>query len=90
MSVHEIPRRTHGEEKLAILETVHERGNVRLSTLRETLALEEGSATDTLLELREADLVSTCPVRGERDSVVASLPRLRESEATKLYGLVYN
>ncbi len=90
MSTYETPRTTSGEDKLAILEAVCRRNNVRFSTLTEHLSLDDAAAYDALIDLRSADLVSTCPLRNENDSIVASLPRLRAHERTKLHRLVYN
>lgn len=92
MSVYELPRRTahDPEDKLAILETVLRHDSVRLSTLMETLSLDATDASDVLLELRDADLVSACPLDSEDDSIVSSLPRLRNHERTKVHRLIYN
>lgn len=90
MSAHDtVHRPVQTDEKLAILETVLRRNSVRFSTLTETLSLDDATAYDALLELRSADLVSTCALRGEDDSVVTSLPRLRGYERTKLHRLIY-
>lgn len=91
MSTYELPRRIphDPEEKLAILETVLQHNSIRLSTLAETLSL-DGDTSDVLLELRNADLVSACPLDGEDDSIVTSLPRLRSQERTKIHRLIYN
>lgn len=92
MSAYELPRHTahDPEDKLAILETVLQYDSVRLSTLMETLSLDATDASDVLLELRDADLVSACPLDGEDDSIVSSLPRLRNHERTKVHRLIYN
>lgn len=91
MSVHEIPRRTRyrSDEKLAILELVLQRNSVRLSTLMETLSLDDADTHDVLIELRDDDLVSACPL-DEDDLIVTSLPRLRNHERTKIHRLIYN
>jgi transcription initiation factor IIE alpha subunit len=90
MSVHEPTRRVGGSDaKVAILETVLRRNNVRLSALVESLSLDANDARELLLELRDAELVSACRL-DEDDLVVTSLPRLREYERTKLHRLVCN
>lgn len=90
MSAHDpVHRPVHAGEKLAILETVLRQNNVRLSTLTESLSLDDADARSVLSELRSDELVSTCPLRGENDSIVTSLPRLRGYERTKLHRLVY-
>ncbi|MDL5362140.1 hypothetical protein [Halalkalicoccus sp. NIPERK01] len=90
MSTYETPRTASVEDRLAILETLSRQNNVRFSDLTERLSLDEAVAYDALTDLRNADLVSTCPLRGEDDSIVASLPRLRAQERTKLHRLLYN
>jgi transcription initiation factor IIE alpha subunit len=89
MSVHRPPHPTHIETKLTILETVLRQNNVRLSALAERLSLDDSDTHSVLSELRNDELVSTCPLRGEDDSVITSLPRLRGYERTKLHRLVY-
>lgn len=91
MSVHEPTRhvRTGSDAKVAILETVLQRNNVRLSALAESLSLDANDARELLLELRDAELVSACRL-DENDLVVTSLPRLREHERTKIHRLVCN
>lgn len=89
MSVHRIGQRTaHVDEKLAILEAVRQRDNVRLSALAEAHPFDGADIHAILRELREDDLVSACPIDG--DLVVTSLPRLRGYERTKLHRLLYN
>lgn len=83
------PTRHRSDEKLAILELVLRQNSVRLSTLVETLSLDDAEAHDTLLELRDADLVSACPL-DENDLLVSSLPRLRDQERTKIHRLLLN
>lgn len=84
---HRTPRRS--DEKLAILEFVLQRDSARLSTLIETLSLDDVETRDVLLELRDDDLVSACPL-DEDDLVVTSLPRLRDQDRTKIHRLLYN
>lgn len=90
MSAYETPRTTAVEDRLAILEAVSRQNNLRFSDLTERLSLDEAAAYDALTDLRNADLISTCPLRDEDDSIVASLPRLRAQERTKLHRLLYN
>lgn len=92
MSTHGRPHRTtpDGEDKLAILETVRRHNSIQFSTLVELLSLDDADTDAALSELRTDGLVSTCPLHGEDDSVVTSLPRLREHERTKIHRLIYN
>lgn len=90
MSAYETPRTAAVEDRLAILEAVSRQNNLRFSDLTERLSLDEAAAYDALTDLRNADLISTCPLRDEDDSIVASLPRLRAQERTKLHRLLYN
>jgi HEAT repeat protein len=91
MSTYDHRRRTTGsEEKLAVLEAVRRHHSIRFSALAETVSIGDDDARDILLELCDDELVSTCPLRGEDDSVVTSLPRLRRHERTKIHRLIYN
>ncbi|ADJ16384.1 hypothetical protein [Halalkalicoccus jeotgali] len=89
MSTYQAPQAASVEDRLAILEAVSRQNNVRFSALTERLSMDETVAYEALTDLRNADLVSTCPLRGEDDSIVASLPRLRAQERTKLHRLLY-
>ena len=88
MSIQETAGRSGAaDRKLAILDAVHQRDNVRLSTLSEPGPF-DAELRATVEELRADGLVSAAPVEG--DLVLTSLPRLRAQERTKLHRLLYN
>lgn len=89
MSIQEFGDRSMGssDRKLAILDAVHQRDNVRLSALTGPGPFDP-ELRAAVEELRAAELVSASPVEG--DLVLTSLPRLRAQERTKLHRLLYN
>lgn len=90
MSTHPRGSESGFDHKLAVLETVRRRNSVRFSTLTESLPIEDADASDVVDELRGDDLVSACPLEGEDDLIVTSLPRLRNHERTKIHRLIRN